>query len=100
MQHVNGGWGNGGIAVFETGRAYGGDSAYYYVGTYFVSGNRVTGELRIVHYNGDPATVWGDASTNFKIKMEGTYDDNTIVGTSSRPRRSLGFKATKKEPLP
>jgi T3SS negative regulator,GrlR len=42
---------NGGVIVLETGRVYGGDSGYYYVGTYSVKDGQLTGEVKVVKHN-------------------------------------------------
>ena len=51
---------NAGVAVLETQRIFGGDSQYYYLGTYEVEKDRMTATVTITHFNGEPWTcVWG-----------------------------------------
>jgi hypothetical protein len=45
-----GGWVNGGIAVLETGRVFGGDSQFYYLGNYEVSGKQITATVAVKQY--------------------------------------------------
>ena len=40
-----------GIAVFDTGRLLGGDSAFTYIGDYKVSGGIVEGEIHVTRYS-------------------------------------------------
>jgi hypothetical protein len=54
---VKGGWINGGVVVLETGRIFGGDSFYYFLGNYDVSGGNVSGTLNVTHYNGPQSTT-------------------------------------------
>ena len=72
------GWVNGGVVVLETGRIFGGDSAYYYLGTFELDGDRFTADVRVVHYSGDPTTTFGTTETDFKIQLEGQRSGDTI----------------------
>jgi hypothetical protein len=100
---VAGGWENGGVLVFETGRIFGGDSQYYYLGTFFASEGSVTAELRVTHYHGPPQTAWGDAARDFQVTAQGRWQgDDTIVGTMTRAGhpRPLNFRLRKRSELP
>ena len=68
---VAGGWHNGGVLVFETQRVFGGDSQYYYLGTFFVGRGSINVELRVTHYHGERQTAWGDAATDFQVHANG-----------------------------
>ena len=49
--------------VFETGRVFGGDSQYYYLGMFAAgSDGAISGDLRIVHYHGERLTAFGTTS--------------------------------------
>jgi hypothetical protein len=48
-----------GVVVFETGRIFGGDSFYYYVGDYTASNDDVHGKVDIIHYSGPLVNVFG-----------------------------------------
>lgn len=48
-----------GVAVFESGRVYGGDGQYYYVGTYEVKDSHVSARIAVNHYSGTPYSVFG-----------------------------------------
>lgn len=100
---VAGGWQNGGVLVFETGRIFGGDSQYYYLGTFNASGGSVTAELRVTHYHGPPGTAWGDAATDLQVHAKARWeDDQTIVGTMRRSGQAhaLQFRLRKRADLP
>ena len=78
---------NGGVLVFETGRIFGGDSAFAYLGNYVLSGPELTGGLRIVRHNNDPAFVslYGTNELAFDLTFTGTRTDgDTIKGRLHR----------------
>ena len=96
------GWTNGGVVVLETGRVYGGDSHYYYVGKYSY-GQPIVAEVRVTHYHGQPGTAWGDAATSFNVVLRGTIaaDRKQIDGIIERQGfPSPRFRMVKKELLP
>ena len=48
---------NGGVAVLETNRIFGGDSGYYYVGNYTIKDGQFEATVKIVKHN----PTWEDA---------------------------------------
>lgn len=52
----------GGVVVLETQRLFGGDSQYFYVGTFKVEGPLVRATLKVTHYYGPPSSVFGPIS--------------------------------------
>jgi hypothetical protein len=96
------GWENRGVFLFEDGRMIGGDGRAYSVGTYSVSGDRITAELK-VHYYGPPRTVYGEQSEEFTLKLDGKLEDDVIVGNVHRPDKAqfeLQYRITKRMGLP
>ena len=61
---VEGGWTNGGVVVLNAGRLFGGDSQYYYLGTYAITGETLQGELQVRHYHGEEITA-------FRVRTKG-----------------------------
>jgi hypothetical protein len=85
MEFGSGGrWENGGVIVFETGRAFGGDNRYYYVGEFGTVADRIEATVRVVHYHGEPKTAYGDTATDYEIKLEGKQSRNRVEGHISR----------------
>jgi hypothetical protein len=78
------GYRNGGTAVFETGRIFGGDSGYYYLGTYTIDKDQLSARARIVKHNPSWVNAFGDASDDFEITVIGTRNGNTITGQMQR----------------
>ena len=96
------GWENRGIYVFENGRIIGGDNRQYSTGSYGVSGERVTAEVKVLYY-GPPRTSFGEKSEAFSLTLDGKMQDETIDGRVSRPDKSkfeLRYRLTKRMALP
>src|SRR5438874_2604832 len=75
---------NGGVAVLETNRIFGGDSGYYYVGTYSVKDGQIEAQVRIVKHNPTWVNAFGDASPSFNIKMQGSISNGVLQGQMER----------------
>lgn len=73
LQHI----GNG-VVVFETGRIFGGDGQYYYTGTYDVHDGKMTGEVTVTHYAGQPWSIFGDLRS-FRLVMSGVLEQNSFT---------------------
>ena len=63
-----------GVAIFENDRVFGGDSQYYFLGTYRLSANFITGDLEVTHYNGPAYPFLGRAKT-FSLIISGPFED-------------------------
>jgi hypothetical protein len=94
---------NGGVAVLETNRVFGGDSGYYYVGTYTIKDSRIDATVKVVKHNPTWVNAFGDASESFNIKIEGTVNNGVVQGfmeRRDRPGLRLPVRLTWKEDLP
>lgn len=60
-----------GVVVFETGRIFGGDASYYYVGNYKVTNGIVVAEIKVVNYRGQPTSIFGPIM-EFNLRVSGT----------------------------
>ena len=72
-----------GVIVIETGRILGGDSSFYYLGTYSIAGDDVTCEIEVRrHAAGHPSVLGKDDS---KLKLRAKLNDQTMlfVGTDA-----------------
>jgi hypothetical protein len=97
------GFRNGGVAVLETSRVFGGDSGYYYLGTYTVKDGDISASVQIVKHNPSWSNAFGDAATTFNVTIQGRIADDTISGFMTRvdkPTHRLPVKLTKKALLP
>lgn len=94
---------NGGIAVLETNRVFGGDSGYYYVGTFTVHDDEFQANLKIVKHDPAWTNAFGDDATEFKLRLVGRVRGDIIQGQMERldkPGVKLPVKLTWKEALP
>lgn len=60
----------GGVVVFETGRIFGGDSLYYYLGKAEVKNEIVEAEVEVTNHSGPPRSVFGPLE-KFHLKLSG-----------------------------
>jgi hypothetical protein len=93
---------NGGVAVLETTRVFGGDSGYYYVGTFNIDKDQLSANIQVVRH--DPAwqSAWGDKADNFSIILSGKITNNVIAGHMQRVGIDiqLPVRLTRKAELP
>lgn len=96
----------GGVVILETGRILGGDVSYYYVGDYEVDRGQVTGNVRVTHYQGEPRSIFGQA-TQFNLRIAGALsgtqigDINTVTGEIvGHPQLKMDVLLTKRAELP
>jgi T3SS negative regulator,GrlR len=97
-----GSW-NGGVVVLETNRIFGGDSGYYYIGTFSIFGDCIEASARITKHNPSWANAFGDDATEFEIRVFGRIEGETIRANMERldrPGFSLPLRLTRKAPLP
>jgi hypothetical protein len=82
---------------------YGGDSGYYYVGTYSTRDGQLTGEVKVVKHNPNVPTVWFDNAQEFTVELAGQVTPTGIIGRMARvgmPNLFLPVRLTLKERLP
>jgi hypothetical protein len=80
---------NAGVIIFETGRLFGGDSWYYYTGTYEGKNGILTAKLKSTHYAGPMG------SPSMGIRWEGTYLFEEIErGQDANGNRTIDVKGS------
>lgn len=70
-----------GIVVFSNGKIYGGDTSYYYIGSYTQSGEDVTAILKIKHHAGALNNVLGHGIKEADLKLSGKYAEQRFTVT-------------------
>jgi T3SS negative regulator,GrlR len=91
-----------GVVVLETGRVFGGDSLYYYLGDYTVDGKTVRGTVSVIHYSGPPMNVFGPIE-KLTLQFEGQMAGDTMqaIGIDpTNPQRRLTMKFRRLANLP
>jgi len=97
------GFRNGGVAVLETSRVFGGDSGYFYLGNYEVDRGVMNAKLKVVKHNPAWANAFGDAANEFEVRLSGAINNGVINGHMERvdrPGIKLPIRLTRKAPLP
>ena len=91
-----------GIVVFETNRVFGGDSRYYYLGSYFIRETMLIGVVKVTHYAYDRYSIFGDLA-EFNLKVEGKMQIPIFDALGFRvdqPDQRIGLRFTKQAELP
>ncbi len=92
-----------GVVIFETGRIFGGDSQYYYIGSAHVGKDGILhADLEVTHYAGNPYTVFGQAN-QIHLKLEGKVQEPVmeLLGYPLEdPNQKILVRCTKRTPLP
>ena len=76
-----------GVVVLETGRIFGGDSNYYYVGSYMLSGSTINAKIEVVHFFGPQSTVLGPVD-RLDLVLEGRVENNQMRLVGAMPGSS------------
>jgi hypothetical protein len=100
---VDRGWRHGGIVVFESGRVFGGDRQYYYLGSFSVRGDEVQGTAQITHHSGPVLTAWGSNARDFSVEFRGKREGDMILGEMWRnvaPGMRQSIRLIRRAPLP
>jgi T3SS negative regulator,GrlR len=90
-----------GVVVFSNGKLFGGETGFYYVGTYESDGKVV--KARVMIRNFDPTMPSGFGIVgDYEMDVSAMLQDDKIVGTAmiaNQPQHSLGIRLTKKANL-
>lgn len=90
-----------GVVILTQGKIFGGDSSYFYVGEYRVTGSDVRATVRVTHYAGPPSSIFGPLD-NFTIEAQGQLGEPTM-GLQGRlveaQNRQVSAVCTKRAPL-
>jgi len=92
----------GGVVVLTKGKVFGGDTGYYYLGSYESRANSVTVRVAVKNFIASIPSVVG-ITGDFELSIEGTVEGSMIRGTGrlvgiNRP--GVAVKLTKRADLP
>lgn len=89
-----------GVVVFKDGKIYGGDSTYYYTGTYQLNDKAFTAKVRIKHYSGLHNNIFGNVA-EANVTLKGLADKNEFEasGSSDIQNQSIGMRVEKLEEI-
>ncbi|MGD8843654.1 MAG: hypothetical protein PVJ83_09290 [Gammaproteobacteria bacterium] len=69
----------GGVVMFENGRIFGGDSNFYYLGTYETHDGKVTARVKFHNFTGITSLIFGEGLTEFSVQVEGNLSHDSFV---------------------
>ncbi|MGJ4973414.1 GrlR family regulatory protein [Bradyrhizobium sp. HKCCYLRH1073] len=81
-----------GVVTLHDGTLSGGDANYYYIGSYEQEGQKISGTIRIVHFSGPLAAVFG-AIRDFDFRFTGFADEDLIVARANAGRKGSALVA-------
>ena len=73
---------SGGVVVLMNGRILGGDSGFYYVGSYKLNGDALEGKVSVKNFDPSIPNVIGVVG-DFDLLIEGKVTGNSINGTGA-----------------
>lgn len=92
---------NGGVVVLETQRILGGDSGFYYVGTYNLVGSTLAIQVRLRQHNPGVPSIFGPQVTDITLKGDLTLKGlGQIEGHIDYHGRRVYLSLTQVAPLP
>ena len=92
-----------GVAVFETGRVFGGDSTMIYVGNFQVDNGAINSTINVKKYAFAPGMSSVVGFDNFNLKVTGTPHANQMVLSGyvvEDPSRKIEIHAVRRAELP
>lgn len=92
-----------GVAVFETGRVFGGDSVMIYTGSYEIKDGRVTANLSVKAYAQPQNMVSAVGLNQFNLNVMGDIARDKLILTGQvveDPSKILIIEATRQAELP
>ena len=98
---TNAGYAGAGVAVFETGRIFGGDGQYFYIGTYTITYQHVVANLRVRHYSGPLSSVFGPLK-EVNLALSGDVAEKTfnVMGRAKEAPGEIFIRLTHRADLP
>jgi len=91
-----GGPGHGGVAVLRDGKVAGGDSGYYYVGTYSVDDGNIQTVLEIKRYRSGHVSIFGPVD-RVHLALSGKTDGFSMDVSGQVAGIGVNVKGTKRE---
>ncbi len=94
-----------GVVIFETSRAFGGDSDFYYLGSYEVDRNKIKAKVTITNYGRHNISVFGivNPGSSIELIIEGEINDQRIGANGyikGNPSARINCLLVKRSELP
>ena len=93
--------GGGGIIVFESGRIFGGDSSFTYIGNYELAGGRISAAVDVSRYDAGLPSVVGLDKFTLRLSGEIARESFSVAGhVEGDPRRQMAVQLRRIAELP
>lgn len=66
-----------GVFILDSGKISGGNTKFYYLGSYEIIGNEIKGEMEFTHFSGDPIGILG-LFKNGLLTFKGQFSDSEM----------------------
>jgi hypothetical protein len=90
----------GGVAVFRDGQIFGGDSSYYYIGSYALQGNTLAGSVVSFPFLEGARSIFNTVGRPITLDFRGSLTSDGLAvaqGTwREMPGHTFGLKLTKR----
>ena len=98
----NNDYGGYGVIIFETGRIFGGDSSFVYIGSYEVKNEIVHAEVKCTNDRKIFQSVFGNIDEfNLHLKGKPEYNEFILQGHMvENPKMEIGVRLTRRAELP
>jgi len=90
---------NGGVVMLDTLKVYGGDSGYYYTGSYSVKEDKISADVRIEKHNPGWHDAFGTGLESFKITLDVKRVDEPLDHLSFAGHMTLTTPPNTKLPI-
>jgi T3SS negative regulator,GrlR len=91
-----------GVVVFSGGKLFGGETGFYYVGSYESDGKVVQARVMVRNFDPSIPSGFGIPVSDYEMDVSATLQGYTMTGTAmivNQPQYSLGIRLTKKANL-
>ena len=91
---------NGGVAVLDGNRVFGGDSGFYYNGHFSIQDDQISATVKVTRHNPDwHQNAFADTAGSFTVQLRGKIKDGVMNGAMERNGVQLPVRLTWKENL-
>lgn len=74
-----------GVVTFNSNHIQGGDTQYYYLGTYDVQGENINAEIKINRHFEHGESVFGTNEKEFSLRITGKVEEPVMMAKGFRP---------------
>src|SRR4051812_25549137 len=92
-----------GVVVLSSGKLFGGETGFYYIGSYEADGKVLQARVMVRNFDASVPSGFGISVSHYEMDVSATLQEETVMtGTAMithQPQYSLGIRLTKKANL-